>query len=182
MGIRQYLCMALLGAIAVGCDGGGNSGGVDASIDAKPVDAAIPTEKFSFFVTSLKRMRELSGNTLGFGGDLRFGETGPGAGLRGADKICSTIAEMSMPNAGLKTWRAFLSAKDGGNGAQVNAIDDEADECADQLHRDSLALVLGDHRQRRATGFAAVHEREQVTDGPIAIECDEAGFAKQLRA
>jgi len=127
MGIQRYLCLALAGSIATGCGGGGNSGGDDqpgdASIDGKPIDAPIPTEKFSMFVTSLKRMRELSGNQLGFGGDLRFGETGPGAGLRGADKICSTIAEMSMPGAGGKTWRAFLSAKDGGNGQQVNAID-----------------------------------------------------------
>jgi hypothetical protein len=123
MGIQRYLCVALAGSIAAGCDGGGNSGAADAAIDSRPADAAIPTEKFSFFVTSLKRMRELSGNSLGFGGDLRFGETGPGAGLRGADKICSTIAGMSMPNANLKTWRAFLSARDGGNGQQVNAID-----------------------------------------------------------
>lgn len=28
-----------------------------------------------------------------------------------------------MPGAGGKTWRAFLSASDGGNGTQVNAID-----------------------------------------------------------
>ena len=38
-------------------------------------------------------MRALSGSQNGFGGDLRFGETGDGAGLRGADKICTTIAE-----------------------------------------------------------------------------------------
>lgn len=128
MGIRPYLCVVLAGGLAVGCGDGGNpggGGGTDApvAVDAKPADAAIPTEKFSFFVTSLKRMRELSGNTLGFGGDLRFGETGPGAGLRGADKICSTIAEMSFPGHGAKTWRAFLSAADGGNGQQVNAIE-----------------------------------------------------------
>ena len=127
MGIRRNLCVALAGTVAIGCDGGENSGTTDGgnggSADAKMIDAPVPMEKFSFFVTSLKRMRELSGNQLGFGGDLRFGETGPGAGLRGADKICSTIAEMSMPGAGAKTWRAFLSAADGGNGQQVDAID-----------------------------------------------------------
>ena len=127
MGIQRYLCVALAGAVATGCGGGGNSGddqpNTDGSVDGKMIDAAPPMEKFSFFVTSLKRMRELSGNQLGFGGDLRFGETGPGAGLRGADKICSTMAEMSMTGAGAKTWRAFLSAVDGGNGQQVNAID-----------------------------------------------------------
>ncbi len=81
------------------------------------------TEKFSFFVTSLKALQELSGNPEGFGGDLRFGETGPGSGLRGADKICATIAERSMPGAGQKPWRAFLSAVADENGMQVNAKD-----------------------------------------------------------
>jgi hypothetical protein len=82
-----------------------------------------PTEHFSFFVTSLKALQELSGNESGFGGDLRFGETGPGAGLRGADKICATIAERSLPGAGQKPWRAFLSAAAGEDGKPVNAID-----------------------------------------------------------
>ncbi|WP_437742180.1 hypothetical protein WMF39_42460 [Sorangium sp. So ce1504] len=81
------------------------------------------TEKFSFFVTSLVALQELSGSQDGFGGDLRFGETGPGAGLRGADKICATIAEKSLPGAGSKPWRAFLSAVAGEDGKQVNAID-----------------------------------------------------------
>ncbi|WP_437621369.1 hypothetical protein [Sorangium sp. So ce1151] len=81
------------------------------------------TEKFSFFVTSLVAMQDLSGSQDGFGGDFRFGETGPGAGLRGADKICATIAERSLPGAGGKPWRAFLSAVAGEDGNQVNAID-----------------------------------------------------------
>ncbi|WP_437646318.1 hypothetical protein [Sorangium sp. So ce362] len=81
------------------------------------------TEKFSFFVTSIVAMQELSGSQDGFGGDLRFGETGPGAGLRGADKICATIAEKSLPGAGGKTWRAFLSATAGEDGKRVDAID-----------------------------------------------------------
>jgi hypothetical protein len=67
-------------------------------------------------------MVRLSGNQAGFGGDLRFGETGAGAGLRGADKICATIAESSMPG-NRKTWRAFLSATQDENGQVVNAID-----------------------------------------------------------
>jgi hypothetical protein len=82
---------------------------------------AVPTEKFSFFVTSLGAIRELSGSQDGFGGDLRFGEA---TGLEGADKICRTIAEQSMPGAGQKTWRAFLSTIGGGaNGGPVHAID-----------------------------------------------------------
>jgi hypothetical protein len=77
---------------------------------------------FSFFVTSMVRMLELAKNDQGFGGDLRFGETGEGAGLRGADKICATIAEMSMPGSSAKSWRAFLSTA-GIDGPAVNAID-----------------------------------------------------------
>ena len=64
--------------------GGGGAGG-----------GSAPAGNFSFFVTSLRAMQELSGSQDGFGGDLRFGEMGPGAGLRGADKICATIAEKS---------------------------------------------------------------------------------------
>jgi hypothetical protein len=93
----------------------------DASPDAPAADA--PAERFSFFVTSLRALQALSGRETGFGGDLRYGETGPGAGLRGADRICAAIAERSMPGAGRKPWRAFLSATDGGDGRQVNAID-----------------------------------------------------------
>ena len=91
--------------------------------DDSTTTGAIPSEPFSFFVTSLKAMQELSGSQDGFGGDLRFGEDGPGAGLRGADKICATIAEKSMPGAGNKPWRAFLSVTADENGEQVDALD-----------------------------------------------------------
>lgn len=92
--------------------------------DASQPDAEEPPlERFSFFVTSLRRMQELSGSQAGFGGDLRYGETGMGAGLRGADKICATIADLSMPGASRKGWRAFLSAVEGEDGDQVDAID-----------------------------------------------------------
>jgi hypothetical protein len=91
--------------------------------DDEPGKEAEPSaERFSFFVTSLKAMQELSGSEDGFGGDLRFGETGAGAGLRGADKICTTVAERSMPGNG-KTWRAFLSVTADEQGKQVDAID-----------------------------------------------------------
>jgi hypothetical protein len=65
--------------------------------------------KFSFFVTSLSAMRMLSGSPNGFGGDFSHGETGAGAGLRGADKICAEVAELGMAGASAKQWRAFLS-------------------------------------------------------------------------
>lgn len=102
--------MAGRGGSATG--GGSSSGGAG---------GALP--KFSFFVTSLASLRTLSGSQDGFGGDLRYGETGEGAGLRGADKICTTIAETSMAGASAKGWRAFLSAPAAGGSPQVNAID-----------------------------------------------------------
>jgi hypothetical protein len=85
--------------------GGGNTaaGGVTGS-----------SELFSFFVTSVAAMQQLSSNTNGFGGDLRYGMT---SGLDGADKICQTIA--TNEGFATKTWRAFLSATAG----PVNAID-----------------------------------------------------------
>ncbi len=79
--------------------------------------------KFSFFVTSLAALQDLSGSEDGFGGDFRFGHTGPGAGLKGADSICECIAERSMPGSKVKQWRAFLSVTADENGNQVNAID-----------------------------------------------------------
>ncbi len=104
-------------------DTGGTGTGDDSTGDDDSSTGAIPSEPFSFFVTSLVAMQELSGNPEGFGGDLRFGEDGPGAGLRGADKICAAIAERSLPGAGNKPWRAFLSATADENGDQVDAID-----------------------------------------------------------
>lgn len=98
-----------------------SSGGSSSSSTSS--SSGAPAEKFSFFVTSLKALQDLSGSPDGFGGDLRFGETGPGSGLRGADKICATIAEKSMPGAGAKPWRAFLSAVADENGKQVDARD-----------------------------------------------------------
>jgi hypothetical protein len=88
------------------------------------LDAGPKLDHFSFFVTSLRALQELSGDQNGFGGDLRFGETGDGAGLRGADAICSAIAERSMAGASAKKWRAFLSTSTGGkSGEPVHAID-----------------------------------------------------------
>ena len=169
MTIQRSIGVAFL-AIAVGCGGTGSSGGDDqpidaSSADAKPIDAPATTEKFSFFVTSLKGLQKLSNNQLGFGGDLRFGETGAGAGLRGADKICATLAEMSMPGAGAKTWRAFLSVKDGGNGQQVNAIDRIGNgPWYDRLGR-LFAMTKADAMQTRPNGDAAIKNDFPNEDG-----------------
>jgi hypothetical protein len=105
-----------------GAPGSGDAGRDASSFDGPALDAAASNVgTFSFFVTSLGAMRMLSGSQDGFGGDLRFGEA---TGLAGADKICTTIAEMSMPGAGAKGWKAFLSTVAGGaNGGPVNAID-----------------------------------------------------------
>ena len=83
----------------------------------------ITLPHFSFFVTSLEGLQRLSKSADGFGGDFRFGHTGPGAGLKGADSICECLAESSMEGAKVKIWRAFLSAKQGEDGNVVNAID-----------------------------------------------------------
>ncbi len=114
------------------------------------------TDTFSFFVTSLSALQALSGNQSGFGGDLRYGETGAGAGLRGADKICAAIAERSLPGAGQKPWRAFLSAVSGENGQQVNAIDRIGEgPWYDRLGR-VLAPTLADLAHERPTNGSSV--------------------------
>jgi hypothetical protein len=105
---------------AAGRDGGGDAAR-DGAVDRAPASGDGGTGNFSFFVTSLGAMRKLSGSMDGFGGDLRFGEA---TGLAGADKICTTIAEMAVPGSGAKGWRAFLSTVAGGpNGGPVHAIE-----------------------------------------------------------
>jgi hypothetical protein len=112
------------GGNPVPTDGGQRDGFIIATDGSPQQDANTTLGNFSFFVTSLARIRTLSGSQSGFGGDLRYGFTGNGAGLKGADKICSDIAELSMPGAGTgKTWRAFLSVSVNANGVQENAID-----------------------------------------------------------
>ncbi len=122
MAAAALVCAACGSNAATGDDGdpdAGTGSGSGSGTGSGSGSAA----NFSFFVTSLEGLQTLSGSQLGFGGDLRYGETGAGAGLRGADKICAALAEASLAGSGAKTWRAFLSAKDGGSGAQVNAID-----------------------------------------------------------
>jgi hypothetical protein len=119
---RPILLVLCLFAPLAACAGGGvhsgsgGSGGATgagtggASVDLHPDEDGAPADdratdaaadggvlpRFSFFVTSLEAMQLLSGSQAGFGGDLRDGEA---SGLAGADKICSAIAEMSMPGA-----------------------------------------------------------------------------------
>lgn len=91
------------------------SGGGGAAANSSPM-----LERFSFFVTSLEGMQRASNSPDGFGGDLRYGQAD---GLSGADKICSDLAEHSMPGSSIKVWRAFLSAASGPDGKVVHAID-----------------------------------------------------------
>jgi hypothetical protein len=108
------------GATATG--GARATGGANASGGATATGGAVGTsslEHFSFFVASQVAMVRLSGSANGFGGDLRYGLAD---GLSGADKICTEIAEASMPGAGAKGWRAFLSVTAGPDGNPVNAI------------------------------------------------------------
>jgi hypothetical protein len=81
--------------------------------------AASNLDKFSFFVTSYAAIQRLSGSPDGFGGDLRYGEAD---GLAGADKICTEIAESSLPGSGAKGWRAFLSVTKGKDGQPIHAV------------------------------------------------------------
>jgi hypothetical protein len=92
-------------------------GTIDVELDTLSLD------KFSFFVTSMAALLDLSKSADGFGGNFSFGKSGPGAGLKGADSICECIAERSMPGSKVKKWRAFLSVKADENGKQVDAVD-----------------------------------------------------------
>jgi len=114
--------LVLSSVLVIGC-GGGSTPAVDAGPDGPPPDADISQlDPFSFFVTSIVALQDLSGSQAGFGGDLRFGETGPGAGLRGADKLCATIAERSMPGASGKRWRASPGTRSIGSATARGSI------------------------------------------------------------
>jgi hypothetical protein len=60
-----------------------------------------------------KLAEAFNGSTKGWGGDFRYGTAD---GLTGADKLCTQIAEQSLPG-NCRTWRAFLTT------SKVNAID-----------------------------------------------------------
>ena len=139
---------------------GGGSPTVDAeppTYDASSSDGAASDasgERFSFFVTSLSALRELSGNINGFGGDLRFGQAD---GLAGADEICRQISLRSMPG-NVKMWRAFLSVTSGPDGKAVHAVDRIGDgPWYDRLGR-VVAMNKADLVQQRPRGAdPAIH-------------------------
>lgn len=59
-----------------------------------------------------KLAQAFNGSTKGWGGDFRYGTSD---GLTGADKLCTAIAEESLPG-NCRKWKAFLST------STVNAI------------------------------------------------------------
>jgi hypothetical protein len=160
-------------ASSAGGAGGAAGAGTAGSSASAGAGGAVATTNFSFFVTSwagLQRLAKAFGlpnnGTDGFGGDLRYGETGAGAGLRGADKICATLAEASMPGAGAKGWRAFLSASDDGTGQPVNAIDRVgAGPWYDRLGRLFGTTVTDIGMQRPASADAAIKNDFPNEDG-----------------
>jgi hypothetical protein len=105
---------------ASGMSGSSGSGGSPACAGTTPIAGSTCTAGesncFSFFVASRARMfaaaEAFNGSTKGWGGDFRYGTAD---GLTGADKLCTEIAEQSLPN-NCRTWRAFLST------STVNAI------------------------------------------------------------
>jgi hypothetical protein len=108
---------------SAGTSSGGGSGGGGSGVcgQATPISKATCTAGesncFSFFVASRARMFKLAqafnGSAKGWGGDFRYGTAD---GLTGADKLCTQIAEESLPG-NCRTWRAFLTT------SKVNAID-----------------------------------------------------------
>ncbi|HKO51927.1 MAG TPA: hypothetical protein VJV79_29665 [Polyangiaceae bacterium] len=106
------------GSSSVG--GSSTAGGSGVCAGATPISKATCTAGesncFSFFVASRARMFKLAqafnGSTKGWGGDFRYGTAD---GLTGADKLCTQVAEESLPG-NCRTWRAFLTT------SKVNAI------------------------------------------------------------
>jgi hypothetical protein len=144
-----FALFGLVDTVIIGCSDDSAPPATDAG--ASSSDTATPdrfADRFSFFVTSLRVMRELSASPNGFGGDLRFGQAD---GLSGADEICRQVAEGSMPNNG-KTWRAFLSVTKGPDGSPVHAIDRIGDgPWYDRLGR-LVAMNKDDMAQQRPRG------------------------------
>jgi hypothetical protein len=158
--------MAAAGRSGGGAGGLSQSGGIggDATLGSGgTAGSSVALPKFSFFVTSLVAMRAISKNQLGFGGDLRYGQAD---GLAGADKICSEIAESSMPGSSAKQWRAFLSVTKGPAGTPINAIDRIGKgPWYDRLER-VVAMTPTDLVQNRPNGAnAAIKEDLPNEDG-----------------
>ncbi len=149
------------------------------------------TEPFSFFVTSLKAMQDLAGDPGRIRRRPHLRRVGSRSGLRGADKICTEIAERSMPG-NAKVWRAFLSVTDEGDGEPAFAIDRIGEgPWYDRLGR-LVANTVEDLRNTRPNGAdpdivddlpnedgVPNHQpdpnAEEVDNHDILTGCDEVG-------
>lgn len=129
---------------------GGRAGAAGSTAVAGTSGGAAPSgDPFSFFVASWKAMQRLSKSPNGFGGDLRYGTSD---GLSGGDKICTEIAETSMPGSGKKVWRAFLSVTKGPDGMPVHAIDRVGQGPWYDRQGRLIAMTKGDLMQSRPRG------------------------------
>lgn len=159
----------MVGAVLGGCDA---SIDVPAGVSTGVAGAPAHEPRFSFFVTSLAAMRELSQNPAGFGGDLRFGQA---TGLEGADEICRQIAERSMPGSGQKGWRAFLSATAGGpDGGPVHAKDRVGEGPWYDRHERLVAANNADLLHTRPRGAHPVIMHDLPTEDGVPHRMDGA--------
>jgi hypothetical protein len=81
-----------------------------------------PRPYFSFFVTSQRGLFGLPAGTWSPAPDPAAGFGGNLGGLRGADEICSMLAQASNPGD-TKVWHAFLSSSGLDGSERVDAID-----------------------------------------------------------
>jgi len=165
----QIRVLSVLSLALLGCE----ESRVTQADDTAPVggaEALVGAAKFSFFVTSLAAMRELSRSPAGFGGDLRFGKA---SGLEGADEICRRVAERAAPGSGQKGWRAFLSATSGGpDGGPVHARDRIGDgPWYDRLER-LIAANKDDLLQARPRGAHPAIRSDLPTEDGVPHHMD----------
>lgn len=154
------------GGVTAGTSGTSGTGGAAGTV-------VTGLDNFSFFVTSYAAMQRLSNSVDGFGGDLRYGQAD---GLTGADKICTEIADFSMPGAGAKGWRAFLSVTKGPGGTAVHAIDRIGDgpwyDRVGRLLAPSKADLISDRPQN---GDATIADDFPNEDGVPNHDADNDG-------
>ncbi|HKO92754.1 MAG TPA: hypothetical protein VJU61_16480 [Polyangiaceae bacterium] len=92
--------------------------------EATLADAGAPADPlphFSFFVTSQAGLYGLAAGQYAPAPDPAQGYGGDLGGLRGADEICSMLAQRANPGD-RKVWRAFLSSSGSVSGERVDAI------------------------------------------------------------
>jgi len=79
------------------------------------LDITASHERRDIMLDVVRRVAETVFIPFTVGGGLRAVEDIREILVAGADKICTELAEHSMPGAGQKGWKAFLSATTGGS-------------------------------------------------------------------